>query len=127
MVAAGNQANAANISLPDGKRYFVSSRAGRRLHLGGAPIDPSAPSYTGTITVICNQLPLPTAQITVFAYHDNNPINNAAGRDRTRVARLQGAVEDAGGRYGMSGGHQSDGCLRQPLGNDLPAEPQRRL
>ena len=41
--AAGNQANAANISLPDGKRYFVSIVPDAGYTIGGSPIDPSAP------------------------------------------------------------------------------------
>jgi hypothetical protein len=104
--AAGNQANAANISLPDGKRYFVSVVPDSGYTIGGAPIDPSAPSYTGTIGVICNQLPLPTAQITVFAYHDNNPINNAPDATEPGLPGFKVIVEDSGGRHGISGGHQ---------------------
>jgi large repetitive protein len=102
VIASGNQTTAANISLPDGKRYFVSIVPDTDYTIGGAPIADGQ----GSATVICNQLPLPTAQITVFAYHDNNPINNAPEPTEPGLEGFKVIVEDSGGRYGISGGHQ---------------------
>ncbi len=56
-----------------GKHYFLSvlpkdgySNGGARFAAGDA-----------SVTVFVNKLPLPTAQITVFVFNDNQPINNA--------------------------------------------------
>ena len=72
VVVKGDQTTAANITLPDGKRYFVSILPNAGYTIGGAPI-----TGGGAVTVACNELPLPTAQVTVFVFHDNSPINNA--------------------------------------------------
>jgi FtsP/CotA-like multicopper oxidase with cupredoxin domain len=100
VVVKGDQTNAANISLPDGKRYFVSVLPNEGYTIGGAPI---ANGQTA-VTVICNQLPLPTAQITVFVFEDNNPINNAPDASEPGLAGFKVIVTEAGGRYGVSGG-----------------------
>ncbi|MBI5694651.1 MAG: hypothetical protein HZC51_02770 [Nitrospirae bacterium] len=54
------------------KRYYISVLP-PGYALGGANI---AAGQT-TATVICQNLPIPTAQIRVYAFHDNGPINGA--------------------------------------------------
>ena len=117
--AAGTQANAANISLPDGKRYFVSIVPDSGYTIGGAPIA----NGQGSATVICNQLPLPTAQITVFAFHDNNPINNAPDATEPGLEGFKVIVEDSGGRYGISGGHQLMDAFGNMIGTTYQQNP----
>jgi hypothetical protein len=118
VVASGTQANATNISLPDGKRYFVSVVPDSGYTLGGAPI-----VNPGSVTIICNELPLPTAQITVLAYHDNNPINNQPEPAEPGLPGFKVLLHDAGGRYGMSGGHMSQDAFGNPLGTTYQQNP----
>jgi hypothetical protein len=71
----------------------------------------------GTLSVILNKLPLPTAQITILVFNDNFPINNAP--DLPEEQGLTGfsiVLEDAGGRYGMSAGTQMMDAFGNPLG-----------
>ena len=69
--------------------------------------------------VLLNQLPLPTAQITIFVFKDDQPINNAP--DLPEEQGLPGfpiVVEDGGGRYGMSAGVQYLDVFGNMLGED---------
>ena len=69
------------------------------------------------ITVKVHQHPVPTAQITVFVFHDNSPINNAADLPAEEgLAGFRVMLEDAGGRYGMSAGQQMMDAFGNPLG-----------
>ncbi|MDL1985443.1 MAG: hypothetical protein LWX54_14895, partial [Deltaproteobacteria bacterium] len=92
-----------------------------------ADADPEAARYSvgGTsfmgaddsVIVYVNKLPFPTAQITIFVFEDNSPINSAP--DLPQEMGLEGfsiVLEDAGGRYGMSAGMQSQDAFGNPLG-----------
>lgn len=61
-------------TLDPAKRYYVSviPKAAGTYSVGGASL-----VGDGRVTVYLNQLPLPTAQITIFIFQDINPINNA--------------------------------------------------
>ena len=103
VIAKGDELTSAGINLPDGKRYFVSVLPDSGYTIGGAQIADGQ----AAVTVYCNQLPLPTAQITVFVFEDSNPINNAPEPPVERG--LEGftvVVADAAGRYGQPGGLQ---------------------
>ncbi len=122
VVVKGDQANAANITLPDGKRYYVSILPNADYTIGGAQIADGQ----AAATVVCNQLPLPTAQITVFVFHDNSPINNAPDPAEPGLAGFKVIVTEAGGRYGVSGGQammdafgNMIGTTYQKVGNDF--------
>lgn len=61
------------ITLPDDtKRYFISVLPSSNYTIGGALIDAGQTSVSVTV----NSLPIPTAQISIFAFEDNYPINN---------------------------------------------------
>lgn len=64
--------SSATINVPSTKRYYVSVLPDSGYTLSGAPV---APGQTN-VKVIVNPLPLPTAQISVKVFEDNNPINN---------------------------------------------------
>ncbi len=102
VVITGDQSNANAITLPDGKRYFVSVLPNAGYTIGGAQIADGQ----GSVTVICNELPLPTAQISVLVYQDNFPLNNAPDAPEVGLAGFKITVEDAGGRWGVSAGQQ---------------------
>jgi len=66
---------------------------------------------------------MPTAQITVFAFEDNYPINNAP--DLPEERGLEGfsvLVADAAGRYGHAGGQQMMDAFGNPLGTAYDAD-----
>jgi hypothetical protein len=62
----------ATVNLPTDKRYYVTVLPNSGYALSGAPVAVNQ----NTVTVRVNQHPLPTAQITIFAHTDHNPINN---------------------------------------------------
>lgn len=105
--------------LDPNKHYYVSVLPKNlidtdpRYSVGGA----SFMGSDGSVTVYVNKLPFPTAQITIFVFEDNSPINSAP--DLPVEQGLEGfsiLLEDAGGRYGMSAGTQSQDAFGNPLG-----------
>lgn len=103
------------ICLDPAKNYFISviPTASGSYSIGGAPFKGDAE----TVAVTLNQLPLPTAQITVLVFNDNFPINNAPDLpEETGLAGFSIVLEDGGGRYGMSAGVQMMDAFGNPLG-----------
>lgn len=118
VVAKGTSANV-NISLPSDTRYFVSILPDSGHALGGAQV---AIGQTD-VKVVVNKLPFPTAQISIFVFHDNFPINNVP--DLPQEEGLSGfAVQlfDAGGRYGQAGGRIMADAFGNPLGTTYNAD-----
>jgi hypothetical protein len=107
----------ANISLPITAHYFVSVLPFSGYSIGGAAV---APGQT-TVEVVVAKHAIPTAQISVFVFEDNQPINNApdlpeepglGGQDFTII------LSEAGGRYGQVGGQVSQDAFGNPLGTE---------
>ncbi len=114
-VARGDHTNSSNIVLDPTKRYFISVLPNSGYTIGGAPISPGQ----STVRVVVNKLPLPTAQITVFVFEDNWPINNAP--DLPEEKGLEGfsiILEEPGGRYGQAGGQVMQDAFGNPLGTE---------
>ena len=117
VVAQGTATGASfNLTLPDSTKHYYISVLPTGLgtySIGGAQIAPEQPS----VTIYVNQNPIPTAQISIFVFEDNLPINNAP--DLPAEHGLGGftiVLEDAGGRYGISAGLQSQDAFGNPLG-----------
>jgi len=113
VVLKGDHTNSTGIVLDPAKHYFVSILPDSGYTNGGAPVKPGQTA----VTVHINRLPLPTAQITVFVFEDNHPINNAP--DQPEELGLEGfkvIVEDGGGRYGVSAGVAMMDAFGNPLG-----------
>ncbi len=123
VVAVGNQATplppmctgAAGdpICLDPAKYYYISVLPDSGYTNGGVSVAPGQ----ATATAIVNQLPLPTAQISIFVFEDTYPISNAP--DLPQELGLQGfkvILEEAGGRYGASGGQVLQDAFGNPLG-----------
>lgn len=113
VLATGDQTTSAAIALPSDAHYFVTVLPAGGYALGGAQVAPGQSSAR----VVVNRLPLPTAQISVMAFEDNFSINNAL--DQPQELGLPGftvVVEEAGGRYGISGGVVSQDAFGNPLG-----------
>ena len=109
-------------ALEPSKHYFLSvlPKVLGGYTIGGAPI---AAGQTGPVTVYVNQLPLPTAQITISVFEDIAPINNAQDAAEGGLGGFSILVEDAGGRYGMSAGMQSMDAFANPLGTIYQQNP----
>ena len=73
-VAKAGHSNAAEIiiDLPAKKRYFVSVLPDKDHAMGAASIK----AHQQNAKVVVQTHPIPTAQISVLIFHDNNPINN---------------------------------------------------
>ena len=62
------------------------------------------------------KLPLPTARIRVRVFQDNAPLDGMWSADEPGLPGFQVTIDDAGGTYGMSGGHQSTDAFGNKLG-----------
>jgi len=125
-VASGGSA-ATTAALDPTKRYFVSvlpraDATGNGLFaMGGAPVRPGQTS----VDIVVDALPLKTAQISVFLFNDDNPINNIADAPPTQERGLCGFevhLYDAGGTYGASGGRIYADTFGNPLGTTYNAD-----
>ena len=105
------------------KKYFISVLPFGNYSLGGASVGIGA----STATAIVTSEPTPTAQITVRIFHDNNPINGApddpqeAQNIMPNVQDFKIYVEEAGGRYGHTGGQIIQDAYGNPLGTEYDA------
>jgi large repetitive protein len=112
-------------------RYFVSV-----MPDNGSFGATTADSYTmsgvairagaGSVVVPVNKLPFKTAQISVFVFEDNAPVNGAPDSPGDQEAALCGfevQLFEAGGTYGASGGRVSTDTFGNPLGTEYPNPP----
>jgi len=134
VVAQGDgAADFAMVALDPAKHYYVSvlpldawlgaidttSGTGPGHAIGGARILPGATSVTVTV----NMQPTPYAQMSIFVFNDNAPTNGAVDGGETGLGGFQITLEDAGGRYGISGGTMSQDADGNPLRNALADAP----
>lgn len=104
------------------KRYFISVLPYTGYSIGGAQVA-FGNSATPTVTVAVAQHPIPTAQISVFAFEDKSPINNAP--DLPQEVGLPGfsvLLFDAAGQYGVAGGQVLQDAFGNPLGTEYTAD-----
>ena len=81
--------------------------------MGGAAI---APGQT-TVTIVVNKTPVPTAQISIFVYDDNHPINGGPSLPQEQgLANFSITLKEAGGTYGESGGQVTQDAFGNPIG-----------
>ena len=114
-VVAGVPGDLATLPLDPTKHYYISvlPTGPGTYSIGGAQIAPGQ----GSVTIYVNQNPIPTAQISIFVFEDNNPINNAPDLPAEQgIGGFTIVLEDAGGRYGISAGLQSQDAFGNPLG-----------
>ncbi|MDD1632259.1 MAG: Ig-like domain-containing protein, partial [Methylococcaceae bacterium] len=106
------------------KHYYVSvlpddAGAGAGHTIGGARIPPGSTA----VTVLVNDQPIPTAQISVLVFDDKSPTNGVPDALEPGLGGFQITLEDAGGRYGISGGTMSQDAYGNPLKNSLTCAP----
>jgi len=137
---AGNTGTISNVL--DG-HYYLSVLPFAGYSISGAPLVIDGAAGTQTVTVTVQKHPIPTAQITIFLFHDNYPINGnpdlpeEAGQpefipeldingDPTGVLLPNPAyvdwsefslfLEEPGGMYGIAGGQVIQDAFGNPLG-----------
>lgn len=110
--------------LDDNKRYYISvlpdrdPNGGTGFAMGGAQIERGETA----VTVRVNAQPIPLAQIRVFVFEDNSPINNEPDTPaESGLAGFRLLLEDAGGRYGASGQTINTDAFGNPLGTEYDA------
>ncbi|RFO95084.1 hypothetical protein DIC66_20215 [Rhodoferax lacus] len=107
--------------LDPAKRYYVSVAADGH-QMGGAPVVFSGGNASAKVFV--NQYALPTAQVSVFAFNDNSPINGAPDLPQeTGLAGFTVQLMEAGGTYGQSGGAVTQDGFGNPLGTTYKRDP----
>lgn len=110
------------------KRYFVSvmpdnasfATSATGYTMNGMPIRAVNGAF-GDVVVPVNPLPMKTAQISMFVFEDNAPINGAADAPGVQESPLCGwevQVFEAGGTYGASGGRVSTDTFGNLLGTE---------
>lgn len=125
VVAQGSgAAEFAQLALDPAKHYYVSvlpddAGTGSGHSIGGAQIPPG----TSAVTVLVNDQPIPTSQVAVFVFEDHSPTNGVPDPNEQGMGGFQITIEDAGGRYGISGGAMSQDAFGIPLTNSLPCAP----
>jgi hypothetical protein len=125
VVAQGHgAAEFAQLALDPTKHYYVSvlpddaaAEEGNGHTIGAARI-PAGTNNAG-VTVIVNNQPIPTAQISVLTFEDVAPTNGVPDPNESRLGSFSVVLEDAGGRYGISGGTMSQDAFGNPLQNSL--------
>lgn len=125
-VIGSGDSTSARLTVDPLKYYFVSVLPDTGYTISGASVAPGQ----AAVTITVQPLPLPTAQISIFVYQDNRPINNQA--DLPQESGLPGfsiLLFEAGGRYGASGGQVTQDAFGNPLGTTyaLDAAGQPRL
>lgn len=133
VVATGNETTPPTLTLNPAKRYYLSiqpmqGQPNSDYAIGGKSVVATGGVFPSQVTVYVNPLPLPTAQISVFVFHDNNPVNNQPdlpGEDGLPGFTIQ--LWEAGGTYGASGGLVSKDAFNNPLGTvyqyDIAGQP----
>lgn len=113
VVAQGTEADPLPATLDPAQKYFISVLPEQGYTLSGA-------SFYGSqadVTVRVNSQPVPLAQIRIFVFEDNFPINNAPDLPQENgLAGFKILLEDAGGRYGLSAQQIITDAYGNPLG-----------
>jgi len=95
---------------PDGNPIRLAGHT-----IGGAQIKPGQTD----VTVILNKQEIPTAQIAIEVFQDTWPTNGAIDGNEGGLGGFTITLEDAGGRYGISGGTMLQDTFGNPLKNAL--------
>jgi len=127
-IKGSSTTDTATIEVPDNANYFVSVVPFEGHALSGVPVSVT----TGVVTrkVQVNSFPIPTAQISIRIFEDNNPVNGAIDLGErflsNTIVRGQKMVFgvrlfDPAGQYGMAGGEVQQDAYGNPLGTEYDA------
>lgn len=101
------------VPIPDATKRYMLSVMADGYALGGANIAAGQTSAT----VVLNQHPIPTSQISVLVFHDNNPINNAPDALEAGLPGFRVILADIGG------GPILQDAFGNPLGTTYQFDP----
>jgi len=110
------------------KRYYVSVVPHAGHSMSGAQMSFDSPG-PGSVTVTVHQLPIPTAQISVFVFKDDQVINGAPDLPEEQGLGGPGSgwkvtLYEAAGQYGAAGGQVTQDAFGNPLGTEYaPGDP----
>ncbi|MDH4109078.1 MAG: hypothetical protein OEW35_12215 [Gammaproteobacteria bacterium] len=107
-------------------RYYVSVLPYADHSISGQPVRVEA-GAGGDVTVVVQRQPIPTAQIAIYLFLDNAPVNgvpdlpeetNPAAGEPGHVdwSEFSLFLEEPAGRYGMAGGQVIQDAFGNPLG-----------
>lgn len=111
---------------PIPKDYFISVVPFNGHALGGGSVTVSSSGNVDK-TLRVNRFPIPTAQISIRVFEDNNPVNGAIDLDETGLShsivngqRVPFSITlfDAAGQYGAAGGRVIADAYGNPLGTE---------
>jgi hypothetical protein len=124
VVGAGDSIDPAKspsgLVLDAAKRYYVSVLPRSGYQMGGAQVAPGQTS----VTIVVNTIPMPTAQISIFVFEDNQPINGVPSLPQEQgLANFSITLKEAGGTYGASGGQVTKDAFNNPLGTTYQQNP----
>lgn len=111
--AGHTRGGSANISVPRGKRYFVSVLPDGGYSMAGTSV--RVPG-TNKVTLTVQKHPLPTAQISVKVFHDIRPINNAPDAQEAGIPGFHIQVYDQLGQVYFD-------AFGNPLGTTYQRDP----
>jgi len=118
-VLASGTATSATVDIPlpvlvsGDDRYFISITPFVDHNMSGIAVN----SADTAVTLTVNSLPIPTAQISIFAFHDNKPINNVPDLPgELGLPNFDVILIDAAGLYGIAGGQVIQDAFGNPLG-----------
>ncbi len=83
-----------DVGVPLGTRYFVSVLPDSGYAMSGTTVA----ANQSAVTVTVNPLPLPTAQISILAFVDHNPINAAKDEHEDGMGGATVVISDAAGQ-----------------------------
>ena len=111
-----------DVVLDPSKNYYISilpGDAGTGGHsMGGAEIKNVAGVWS-PVTINSNAGPLVPAQLSIFIYEDNAPVNNQNDLNETGLGGFNIILVDAVGRSGDPAGQQTYDAFGMPLSNAL--------
>ncbi len=111
------------VTLDSSKKYYISVLPNSGYSNGGVQV---APGQT-TVTVLCQKLPLPTGQLSVFVFEDNTPINNEPDLPEEQgLAGFQPHPDRRRRHLRDVGRPDLPGRVRQPARHDVQPVPRRQ-
>ena len=124
-ISGTSTGSTATIVVPDNKNYFISIVPFNDGAVGGGAVTMGAVDVDTTIRV--NSFPIPTAQISIRVFEDNNPVNGAIDIDERFIShsyvngqKVPFAIKlfDPAGQYGAAGGRINMDAYGNPLGTE---------
>jgi hypothetical protein len=124
VVASGDSIDPAKspstLALDAAKRYYVSVLPRGGYQMGGASITPGQ----DTVTIVVNRQQVPTAQISVFVFEDNQPISGTPSLPQEQgLANFSITLKEAGGTFGQSGGQVTLDAFGNQIGTTYQQNP----